>query len=1102
MTRRTAKALVVPAVATAVKSVEQAAEQSVQPRAQDKRLYGQAGILHYLSAGSYRVAPWWSPQRDLDLDAFWKDSDEVSGALALLSAKVTTVPVQVQPRDTRLTQHVRDAEKFNIILNEEAEFGRGWIHMLSKWLLDYWLSDNGAFLEVIGPGDPTGPIEGQPTGIAHLDSHRVQRTGNQEFPALYRRPDGGHVKLHRSRIVMLSDMPSPREEMFGVGFCALSRAIHHAQHLMDLATYKEEKLGSRPKRGILVGKNIATDTILDAMAIADESMDSRNLSIYSQLAVLGNLPADADLSVLDLVGLPDGFDEDTSNRLGMFTLALAFGVPIRWIWPASVSGATKADAMYQHIAGLGGGIGRILSMLTLALGGDPRGSRHAIGKFLPPHLKLVFDFQDDEQDDQRATIAGKRAGTLKTQLEVGLLDMRAAREHALAAGDLTQAQFDRLELADGRLPDGSDVIGLFHVDDEPFMTWLDLGVDSPLSVSANDALTMLSEIDRAAVNVQDVVANTNNIAVKSQAEQALAALSKLKELYAPLAQQSVQRDIMAQFGGPPTVATSTIAEPLFEKEEEAAEPAEAATAESEAAPPPTEQLEAEEKSFNYGVSAGEIIGGQLARGVGGRFINAAELRSAMQQTLLARMGRVAQPSANNRAATARAKNRAELSEQLGVDLEALAGMINGTTPSDKLQALVQKGLAEANPDGSITMTAAGRTLLAAVNKGDLDAARAALAKAAPKAKGGGGKGGSKSPEEKQREREEAQRQLQQQNRQTVIAGLAGRLSQSAFDALNQFAEGQEIELENVQELAQQGLIEIDAKGNARMTPIGSQLVNAGNKGDLRAAKDALSAGAERVRTILQRAADTERTAASYEQNITAARRQGEQQAQQYAAAAAELQAQRTAILQPYLNQAAQLEARAAEDLAEATALDQQALEYDQEVERLTEALRTAPTEQVRATLQTQLEATTNLAARAREQAQAARERADAAATQGLDVRERMRKADEQLTERIQQYLSGAEAARKAGADAAEAWLERAERLREQVREWRNSVGNAAPPVATKLLQRLFGGHKAAAVVSPVPTAADVKKAVAEWDANMPPEARGLLSATKTKPGKR
>jgi hypothetical protein len=109
------------------KDIAEAAEQSLQPRARERLHAGITGLLNYLSAGSYRIAPWWSPQRDADLGAFRNDSDHMSGATALLIAKITSIPVKVVPRDTRLKKNVADAELFTTMLIEEAGFGAGWI---------------------------------------------------------------------------------------------------------------------------------------------------------------------------------------------------------------------------------------------------------------------------------------------------------------------------------------------------------------------------------------------------------------------------------------------------------------------------------------------------------------------------------------------------------------------------------------------------------------------------------------------------------------------------------------------------------------------------------------------------------------------------------------------------------------------------------------------------------------------------------------------------------------------------------------------------------------------------------------------------------------
>lgn len=1072
----------IPTIVEARKDIAEAAEQSLQPRARERLHAGITGLLNYLSAGSYRIAPWWSPQRDGDLDAFWKDSDHLSGSLALLTAKVVTVPVKVMPRDTRLKKNIADAERFNIILNEEADFGAGWITMLSKWLTDYWLTDNGSFLEIIGPGDPLGPIEGPPTGIAHLDSHRIQRTGNTEFPAIYTRPDGQRVKFHRSRITMTSDMPSAREEMFGVGFCAGSRIIHNAQALMDMATFKEEKLGSRPRRGIVIGKGIATDAILDSMAIADEQMDSRNLSIYSQLAVLGDIPTDADLSLLDLIGLPDGFDEDTSTRLAMFAIATGFGVPIRWIWPASVSGATKADAMYQHIAGLGGGIARILATLTMALGGDPTGAAHSIGKFLPPHLKLVFDFQDDEQDDMRASVRTKRSNVWKTDLEDGLLDMRVAREQALAAGDLTQAQFDRMELADGRLADGAPVLSLFHVDNEPFLSWLDLASDNPLAVSENDALHMLTEIDAAAINVQDVVANSSNATTKERAEQALAALGALKAMYAPLAQQQVQTDIMARFGASPATTAPSPAPSTESAPETEPEPAEA------------------EKDYDYAVGAGEIIGGELARGAGGQFISAAELKEQLRAEMIARMAGGAARTPTNSAAVKRAANRAKVAEALGIDTEALAGMISGDTPVEMEMALAELGLATVAADGSMYLSPEGRKVLGAANSGDVDAAQEAMDAARKKAQGkGAGKGGAAkpSPEEKQRQREEAQRKLKEQNRATVAEALTGRIDQAAYSAMFNFVDGREIDPAQADALAQAGLLEIDPDGNPRLTQVGRSFANAADKGDVRTAKDTLSRGEERVKATLERAAQGEAAAAEYDENSDLAAFQADKQAMQYEKGAEQLRGQIDGAVAPYDQQASGLDARATNYEQRAAKVEAQADGYEAQADQLAATMSSLPTQQQRAQAQQRVEELRQKAQAAREQADSERGKATDYRKQGLDLRSEGRAVRTELEKRVQEYLDAAQATRERGAKTADEWRERADKMRQQVLEWRASVGNASLNKSlVGRVKKFFTKQRNPAI----PTPADVQAAIDLWDADpdIPDRFKGILNAKRVK----
>ncbi|HUT42556.1 MAG TPA: hypothetical protein VM011_14590 [Gammaproteobacteria bacterium] len=505
-----------------------------------------AGLLFWLAQSGQIIPPWWSKERDRQLRNFSKNSDHFSGATWMIATKLAAVPHRVEPRDNSVKAHVRQADYFNMLLAEGIQFGGGWAEFWHLWFADLWTQDNGAFGEVIGEGDPLGPIRGPVVGLAHLDSFRCTRTSNVEFPVVYQDTDGKRYRFHHTRVIFSSQQPSPASEMNSVGLCWLSRAVNSVQNLIDIAVYKQEKLGSRPLRGILKGKGIKASTLMQAIHIAEESMDNQGQSRFAKMALVASTDPNFDLDILDLASMPDGFDEDSATRLGMLVIALAGGFPPRWIWPATVVGATRADAMYQHIAGAGGGAAWHLNMMRTLLAGPERGDRHMTGKVLPPHLKIVFDYQDDEQDERQANIRKVRADTREKNLNTGVVNVRTARERALADGDLTRAQFDELELEDGRLDNGDDVLTLFATTDEFFVEMLDLGVDEPLLPDLNDAIEMLLEIDVAALDCQDVLVSASRARERIQAKQALSALAKLKQMYEEVAAQQMQAEAMEQ----------------------------------------------------------------------------------------------------------------------------------------------------------------------------------------------------------------------------------------------------------------------------------------------------------------------------------------------------------------------------------------------------------------------------------------------------------------------------------------------------------------------------------------------------------------------------
>lgn len=510
-------------------ALETVREESVQSRARGESNVG-LSLLFYLAVGTNLIPPWWSRARDAELRRFWKKNDYLSGAMYTMISRMTTVPFRVYPYDMSIKTHVRQARDFEEMLRGESEFGEGWMTFYSKFVEDLIGCDNGGFGEVIGEGKPDGPIVGRPHGIAHLDSYLCTRTGDPEFPVVYGDPDGQRHKLHYTRVVYDSQMPSAESVMNGVGYCAISRCVNTAQNLLDIMIYKQEKLGSRPHRAILLTKGgLSPGDVKTALQIAESNMDDQGLTAFSKIALTGSsdIP-EAALDMVDLASLPDGFEEQQSVTLGMAVISLAFGVDARELFPGLEAGATRAEALIAHIKQRGKGPGQILQSTE----------EWVRSKLLPPHLGFEFDFQDDEQDRTVAEIKGIRAERYERMIVTQALDLRTVREQMLDEGDITQAQFDRLELEDGRLPDGQDVLVLFHNPD--FKPYLDLGVENPLDTAENKPADMLKAIE---VKRSELMAQSGNSrpGERDMFEQAEAALRRLKLLYGGLSAQMVEK---------------------------------------------------------------------------------------------------------------------------------------------------------------------------------------------------------------------------------------------------------------------------------------------------------------------------------------------------------------------------------------------------------------------------------------------------------------------------------------------------------------------------------------------------------------------------------
>ena len=497
-----------------------AIQASIQSHVRDDT--DRTALVLWLSAANQVVSPWWSEQRDKQLRQFWPTVDMLAGAVYALEAKMATIPFHVDPVDYTVRSYVDQAARFDAMIQTASEWGKGWSTFFGKWTQDLLTQDKGAFAEIIGDGPPDGPIVGMPYMICSLDAARCTRTSNPEYPVIYQAKDGRRYKLHYTRVAFASVQPSPIAEMHDTGFCALSKCLNVSQNLLDVLIYQQEKLGSRPARALMVTSGgLTPDHVKEAFTLANEAMDNQMLARYAKTVVVGGAGApDAKLEMHDLASVPDGFNYEVQMQVGMAAIALAFGVDARELWPMTSTGATRADALIQHLKAQTKGIGHLLQIAEAAI----------FSKVLPPTLVGTFDYTDDAADRQAAEIKKIRSERHQIDLTLtGSVDERTVREQMLADDDLTQAQFEALELADGRLDDGTPILQLFY--DPDYADMLDMGLPDPLDLTENDKASVAPIIADKRAELMKGLGVVINWRQRQQISVGLAALDALQEYY-------------------------------------------------------------------------------------------------------------------------------------------------------------------------------------------------------------------------------------------------------------------------------------------------------------------------------------------------------------------------------------------------------------------------------------------------------------------------------------------------------------------------------------------------------------------------------------------
>lgn len=305
------------------------------------------------------LPPYGTKERDHVLRLLYRNeyNSLIQGTVSAIAKKFITTPWEIKgdPQDEKKLIWLpdEDGELYSISILEHyqmvlqnAQFGDGWETFASRILEDFFTQDFGAIIEMSGYGEPTGPLlsaigpDGKKfrvvTGISQLDSGRSFITGNPYYPIMYFSLISGSLhRMHRSRILRFVDSSSPDERFFGIGLCALSRAIAIYNRQYYMSRYIESLVDDKPQPGIMTVTGMTApqrEKLLQQYDNRQNIPDERPFWGKTLWFDSMNMDNPIKLEAHPFATTPEKFDWQKYNSLDVDAIALAFGVDRQEIW--------------------------------------------------------------------------------------------------------------------------------------------------------------------------------------------------------------------------------------------------------------------------------------------------------------------------------------------------------------------------------------------------------------------------------------------------------------------------------------------------------------------------------------------------------------------------------------------------------------------------------------------------------------------------------------------------------------------------------------------------------------------------------------------------
>jgi len=419
---------------------------------------------------------WWSRARDIELRDYWKQEDYIASTVY----SVVTRNAQFEWQLEGLEEDVGWAQR----LLQGADFGNGWSEFITKTSIDLLTTDNGAFWEVIRPAKVDLRLNGEkvtlpaikrlyesdkeewyaingskmiplrdreyklydmpldlPVGIAHLDSGQCQRTGNSDVPVIYTDRYGKMHKLKWWQVISFTDMPSPIQKMNGVGFCAVSRAFRTSHVLQSIEVYKDEKTSGRNTRKVYI-TNADPDLLNDQIEQTQSAANNKGYMRFMNPVIATTFDPSTTPAVaeIDLAGVPDGFDEDTTKNWAIAVLANSFGVDYGFLAPLPGKGlGTASQSETQAKQAKGKSSLQFQNMITQAL--NFRG-------ILPESVQFNYVENDIDAKEKEQKISKQRVDEIAVLVDKGIITSSVARQMLSDSGQLNKTYLSMMNEQD------------------------------------------------------------------------------------------------------------------------------------------------------------------------------------------------------------------------------------------------------------------------------------------------------------------------------------------------------------------------------------------------------------------------------------------------------------------------------------------------------------------------------------------------------------------------------------------------------------------------------------------------------------------------------